>query len=124
MAYSGTTAAATSQNVPIRISHGGLAEGGFTTGYTTSGTGGGYFYPSGGPPTKQANGVWFYNTTDLTTQMSTGLSYFTDGANLGMRPGDLLIGTCGLSSGGATPFVKTITYVSTAGVGISTASVI
>ena len=124
MAYAGTTAAATSQNVPVRITWGGLTEGGFTTGFTTSGLGAGYFYPAGGPPTRQAAGLWLYNTTDLTTQMSTGLTYFTDGATLGMRPGDILMGVCGLSSAAGTPYVKLINYVSTAGVCISTAAVI
>jgi hypothetical protein len=124
MAYSGTTAVATAQNIPVKVTWGGIAAGGFSTGITTGSSGAGYFNPNSGPATKQANNVWLYNTTDLTTQMSTGFTYFTDGFNLGMRPGDLLIGTCGLSSAAGTPYVKTITYVSTAGVGISTGSVI
>lgn len=124
MAYSGTTAVATAQNVPVKITWGGIAAGGFTSGYSTAAANAGYWNPSGGPATKQANDVWLYNTTDLTTQMSTGLNYFTDGLNLGMRPGDILMGLCGLTSAGGTPYVKAITYVSSAGVGISTAAVI
>ena len=123
MAYNGTTAAATAQNIPIRLTWGGLASGGFTTGYATGSSAAGYFNPNI-PATKQAASLWLYNTTDLTTQMSSGLSYFTDGVQLGMRPGDILMGVCGLSSAAGTPYVKLINYVSTAGVGISTAAVI
>ena len=125
MAYNGTTAVATAQNVPVKVTWGGLAAGGFSSGYTTGSSGQGYFnVVSGGPPMKQANDIWLYNTTDLTTQMSTGFLYFTDGFNLGMRPGDLIMGLCGLTSAGGTPYVKGINYVSTSGVGISTVAVI
>lgn len=37
--------------------------------------------------------IWFYNTSDPTTALSNA-GYFTDGKQLGMRTGDLLMAVC------------------------------
>jgi len=75
MAYSGSTAASTLVNTPHRIDHGGLAAR--SLGESTSNA--------------EGRGLWFYNSTNLTTDMVSTGGFFTDGTRLGMRNGDCLI---------------------------------
>lgn len=76
MAYSGTTAASSLQNPPILIGKG-----------------------VGGPCRQQAsstgnevigNGLWFYGTTDVSSTLFTA-GAITDGYELGMKTGDVVI---------------------------------
>ena len=73
MAYSGSTAASSAQFPPQVISAGGL--GGGRTGSTTT--------PIG-------NKLWFFGTTDTSTGPFVP-GYFTDGYELGMKQGDVVI---------------------------------
>lgn len=73
MAYKGTTQATSLQNPPIRI--GGGLGGQTRVGSTTT--------PIG-------NGLWFYGTTDTSTGPFTA-GYFSDGYELGMKQGDVMI---------------------------------
>lgn len=64
--------------------------------------------------------VWFYSSTNLTTDL-TAANFFTDGWYLGMRPGDLVIGTQFTSAGSSViSFVGSIASVSTSGASLST----
>lgn len=111
MAYSGTTAGATSANPPIRID-GGLAALSGTTGLTTA----------PGVPGGQGVGLWRYTSTNLTTDL-TASNFFSDGYSLGMRPGDIVIGSQFSSAGSSvTVFIGAITGVSTSGASLSTGS--
>lgn len=87
MAYSGTTAASSAQNVPILIARGmgGITSTGGNLLQSTASTS--YSNPnlSGG------TGIWIYQSVDPTTTIVGTLNYFTDGAALGMRNGDVII---------------------------------
>ena len=72
MAYAGTTAASSLQNPPIQIARG-------NAGYT-----------NGASPQPVGAGLWFYGTTDTSTAPFTA-GYFTDGYQLGMKQGDVMI---------------------------------
>ena len=69
MAYAGTTAATTAQNIPLRMTAFGI-HGGFTTALTTSisPTTNGY-----GPPNKQSAGWWQYHTTDASSVLISSM---------------------------------------------------
>jgi hypothetical protein len=73
MTYAGATAGSTSANPPQRIA-GGL--GGISEQSTATGGG---------------RGVWLYNSSHSTTQM-TDTSFFTDAYYLGMQAGDIVMG--------------------------------
>ena len=96
MAYAGTTAATTAQNIPLRMTAFGI-HGGFTTALTTSisPTTNGY-----GPPNKQSAGWWQYHTTDASSVLTT-TGYFSDGHTLGMKSGDEIRGLSQLTSANA-----------------------
>ena len=79
MAYNGTTAASSLQNPPLRIA-GGV--GGVNT--ISTATGGG-------------RGVWLYNSSNGTTEMSSA-NFFVDAYYLGMKQGDLVIGVSNTGS--------------------------
>jgi len=73
MTYSGSTAASSLANPPMRIA-GGL--GGVSEQSTASGGG---------------RGVWLYNSSHSTTQL-TDTAFFTDAYYLGMKQGDIVMG--------------------------------
>ena len=73
MAYQGSTKASSIANPPIQIVRG--TGGGTNTGSTTT--------PIG-------TGLWFYGTTDTSTGPFTS-GYFSDGYELGMKQGDVMI---------------------------------
>lgn len=103
MAYSGTTAA--TPNPPILIASGlGIGRG------SSALTGG----------NKQ---VWLYNSTNLTTDL-VAANFFTDGWYLGMRPGDIVLGTQYTSAGSSVlTFMGSISSGSTAGMSFTTGSI-
>ena len=100
MAYQGTTALSSVANIPVKVAWGGMA-GGFTTARATN------VSSAYGPLTKQANSIWIYNTSDLSSQFASSAAYITDADNLGMRAGDIMMGMAGVSSGVGTG----VTYV-------------
>ena len=103
MGYVGTTAASSVANPPIQIAR-GLAGG--ILGSSVQGT-----------------GLWFYSSTDLSSQLSTA-NYFTDGLFLGMRVGDVVIGALGGSIGSTAQFAYqcVIVQATTLGCNASTAA--
>jgi len=79
MAYVGTTAASSVANPPNRITSGLLSQR--NRAESTSAFNGGT--------------LWTYSSTNLTTDITaTAGGFFTDGALLGMRNGDVLIAVC------------------------------
>lgn len=69
---------------------------------------------------------WFYTSTNLTTDI-TAANFFTDGFYLGMRPGDIIVGTQYTSAGatlstGIISFQASVVSVTTAGAQVSTGS--
>lgn len=82
MAYSGTTAASSVSNPPVRLV--GTVGGGLNT-LSTAGTGG---------------SLWLYNSSHSSTQL-TDTNFFTDAYYMGMRQGDLVFfcGSTGSSAG-------------------------
>ena len=112
MAYSGSTAGATSANPPRKLID-GIAGNQGTTGLTTA--------PN--VPGGQGGAVWVYTSTNLTTDLVAS-GFFSDGKSLGMRPGDIVIGSQFSSAGSSvTTFMGVITGVSTSGASLSTGSV-
>ncbi len=60
-------------------------------------------------------GLWLYSSTNLTTDL-TAAGFFSDGVALGMRPGDLVLGTQYTSAGSSVvSFIATVSAVTTAG---------
>lgn len=100
MAYSGTTAA--TPNPPVLIASGlGIGRG------SSALTGG----------NKQ---VWLYNSSNLSTDL-TSANFFSDAWYLGMRPGDIVMGTQYTSAGSSVvSFVASVPSVTTAGAALST----
>jgi hypothetical protein len=82
MAYSGTTAASSLSNPPRRLI-GGVGQITNSTGLTTAPT---------AAPGGQGGAVWVYTSTNLTTDLVVS-NFFSDGYYLGMRPGDLVMGS-------------------------------
>ncbi len=82
MAYSGSTAASSVANPPARVALGLLTQ------------------RSVDESTAVANGgsLWLYNSTNTTTNMFSP-GFFTDGKNLGMRVGDIVICRCSSGEG-------------------------
>lgn len=112
MAYSGTTAATSLANPPRGVLPSAMSMVVGTTGLST--------VPSA--PSGQGGGLWFYSSTNLTTDL-TATNFFTDGKALGMRPGDLVFGVQFSSAGSTvTTFQGAITGVSTSGASLSTGS--
>jgi len=119
MAYNGTTALSSVSNVPVKLAWGGLAAGGFSTSgnlaVMSTNT-------AAGPMTKQANSLWLYNTTDTSTQLIS-TTYFTDAQILGMRMGDMIMGTAACSSNPGSAqniaYLGSLSQVTTAGAGIA-----
>lgn len=112
MAYSGSTAASSLANPPQQIAKGMgniVNQSGAVVGSTAQ-------------PLVGGNGLWFYSSTDGSTKLQD-TAYFTDGAQLGMRNGDVLIGVAASSVGSTTLTMCMgilITTNSTAGFNLST----
>lgn len=103
MSYSGSTAASSVSNPPICITPAGI--GGTILGSTTVGGG---------------MRVWFYNSTNATTDL-TSSNFFTDAKNLGMKNGDIVMGTQYTSAGSSTvSFMGVLGAVTTSGAALST----
>lgn len=85
MAYSGTTAASSVSNPPIRI--GGTIGGGLNT-LSTAGAGG---------------SLWLYNSSHSSTQL-TDTNFFTDAFYMNMRQGDLVFFCGSTGSSGVAGF--------------------
>lgn len=100
MAYSGSTAA--TPNPPVLIASGlGIGRGSSAL-------------------TGQNKQLWLYNSTNLTTDISAA-SFFTDAWYLGMRPGDIVMGTQYTSAGSSViSFLGSLSAVTTAGGTLST----
>lgn len=90
MAYSGTTAASSLRNPPRLVAGGALYGQPASSGLSTA--------PDS--PNSQGGQIWMYVSTNLTTDV-TASGFFTDGAKLGMRPGDWVMVTS-FSSAGST----------------------
>lgn len=89
MAYSGTTAASSVTNPPIKLVDG---IGNFNPGIAVVGSTASSLQLGGG------NSLWYYQTTDGTTVLEVS-SYFSDGGFMGMKNGDSMIGVCASSFG-------------------------
>jgi hypothetical protein len=64
--------------------------------------------------------LWVYSSTNLTTDVNAA-NFFSDGWYLGMRPGDIVIGSQYTSAGSSVVgFVGVVASVTTAGVSLST----
>lgn len=81
MAYSGTTAASSLQNPPVKIAQ-GMANLSSTLGAVVGAT----------SPlrTVGGTGLWVYQSLDGAT-ITSSIAYFTDGDKLGMRQGDFIL---------------------------------
>lgn len=67
--------------------------------------------------------LFLYSSTNLTTDI-VAANFFTDGFYLGMRPGDIVMGSQYTSAGSSRiTFTGTISAVTTAGAQMSTGSV-
>lgn len=114
MAYSGSTAATTLANPPRRL-FGGVGQAPGTTGLTTAPT---------ASPGGQGGAIWVYTSTNATTDLTVS-NFFSDGYYLGMRPGDLVMGSQFSSAGSTvTTFWGAVTGVSTSGASLSTGSLV
>lgn len=100
MSYNGTTAASSVSNPPVRIG-----------GYLGGGANSTAFSLAAG---KGAKSLWMYATSDESTNLRD-TSYFTDGWQLGMRPGDIVIYTCSTGSSISVGMGSVSTASSTAG---------
>ena len=113
MAYSGSTAATTLQNVPINLLAVGMPHYGAAN----------YLLGSSLDSTKAFHGgvnLWRYNSSDASTLLQ-GVGYFTDGLSLGMRYGDVMIHVAQTSLG-TSPTMNVgvlVTTNSTAGFNIN-----
>lgn len=115
MAYSGTTAATSVSNPPRNVLAAAMSMVSGTTGLTTA--------PSA--PGGQGGGLWYYCSTNATTDLVAS-GFFSDGENLGMRPGDMVMGVQFTSAGSSViTFYGAITAITTAGAAsLSTGSLI
>lgn len=100
MPYSGATAATSVANPPVQIAR---AMGG-TLNTTSTGGGGG--------------GLWFYASTNSSTDWFSTANFFTDAYYLGMRTGDVMIVT-GATGSSAYLAVGLVGAVTTAGAALS-----
>ena len=103
MAYSGTTAASSVSNPPVYF-------GGPLTRASSAGAN-----PRGGA-------FWHYTSSDGST-VSSAANYFTDALNLGVRPGDMILGSYQSSVGSTDRYSYRliVTGVTTSGAVCSTA---
>jgi hypothetical protein len=71
---------------------------------------------------RRASQLWIYNTSDASTALMNA-AYFTDGKQLGMQLGDMLMALCAStesSTGHVTVMGPLVTTASTAGWNLST----
>lgn len=124
MAYFGTTAASSIANPPRLISAAPLATNpaiaGSTAFLSTQGSTAVYANAPGGG----GGNAWIYTSTNLTTDI-VAANFFSDGFYIGMRPGDLVMGTqFSSANSSAITFQGSIVAVSTAGASLSTGSLL
>jgi hypothetical protein len=107
MAYSGTTAASSVSNPPARIGNSLISQRNINESTSVA----------------EGGSLWTYTSTNLTTDLATS-GFFSDGKELGMRTGDIVIAAT-YSTASTTSFelvIGMITGVSSAGAQLSTAN--
>jgi len=108
MAYYSSTEASSVSNPPVLLV-GGIGTSPYSTALSTAIPGG-----------KQGARVWFYSSTNGTTQTQDA-GFFSDAKELGMRPGDLLMGVYYSSAASSVvTYFGAISGVSTSGAALST----
>jgi len=113
MSYSGSTAASTVAN-PVKQIFGQITSVPETTGLSTNAQ----------QQHQQGGNLWYYSSTNKTTDI-TASNFFSDGKNLGMRPGDGIFGNWFTSAGSSVvTFQGTVVSVNTSGASLSTGSLI
>lgn len=113
MAYYSTTEASSVSNPP-RLLIGRFQGVPGTTGLSTAN-------PN---QASQGGNLWYYASTNTSTELQAS-TFFTDGWQLGMRAGDVLMAASFTSAGSTVNFsIGIITHASTSGCGLSTGSVI
>ncbi|HEX6992379.1 MAG TPA: hypothetical protein VF151_10855 [Gemmatimonadales bacterium] len=100
MTYSGSTAGTTLSNPPILVSQGGI--GGVNQ--ISTGAGGG-------------NKIWRYDSSNATSDLLSA-NYITDAQYLGMKAGDIVIGTVATGSS-VSVFLGVVGTVSTSGAALA-----
>lgn len=120
MAYVGSTALSSVANPPILLARGmgTLTNASGNLLYSTASTS--YDKVAGG------TGLWIYQSTDPTTTIVGTLTYFTDGLQLGMRNGDVIICQSVTSAGSTSSLLMgmatLVTTNSTNGFSVATGS--
>lgn len=114
MAYSGTTAASSLANPPIKLA-GGIAN---TTRFQSTASNAAVAAGQGG-----GNGLWLYSTTDVSSTLFAA-GAITDGYELGMKTGDVVIVSCFISTvtSSGTLTMGLVSSVSTTGGGTQLSS--
>lgn len=114
MAYSGTTALSSVQNIPKLVSEGPFVAQTATTGISTAST---------RPVGAQGGRIWTYLSTDATATVLTS-GYFVDAYKLGIQPGDIMMIISHTTAGSSNTLNITVVNEvgSTAGAALSTAS--
>ena len=102
MAYSGSTALSSAANPPRCLTAG--MWGSRSTSVLTS-------------TAVLGQGLWLYNTTDGATEM-VSTTYFTDGKVLGMKEGDIVMGSVCTGSS-VSVYMGVVGVVTTAGCGLA-----
>lgn len=126
MAYFGSTQLSSIANPPRQVGGGFAGYGVAVTGSTNYLTTQGSTYANSGNPAYGGPGpnLWAYASTNLTTDI-VAANFFTDGFYIGMKAGDILMGSQFTSLGSSViTFTGTIVSVSTAGASLSTGSLI
>lgn len=121
MSYFGTTQASSIANPPRMVSA-PFASNAPVTGSTaflsTQGSTAAYANAPGG----NGGSLWVYSSTNLTTDI-VAANFFSDGFYLGMKPGDIVMGSQFTSAGSSViTFQGSVQSVSTAGASLSTGS--
>lgn len=135
MSYYGATQASSLANPPRQIVAPLAANpvpsslNGQTMYLTTQGSTGNAGYYSDNTPSGAGVGgsVWYYVSTNLTTDLTAAGNqpFFSDGFQLGMKPGDLVMGAQFTSAGSSVVgFNAFVTYVTTLGAALSTGATI
>ena len=110
MAYSGSTAASSVANPPIKVVIGGM---GYSNPASTA-------LSTAVPGGKQGANLWYYSSTNSSTQAMDS-NFFSDAWYLGMRPGDLVMGVYYSSAASSVvTYFGAINGVSTDGASLST----
>ena len=120
MAYSGTTAATSARNLPVLLVRGLGTQTSTAAALLFSTASTSYDKVTGG------TGLWVYQSSDPTTTIVGTLNYFTDGLQLGMKNGDVIICQAATSGGSTAGFLMgmacLVTTDSTNGFGVATGS--